>query len=179
MIMKKILFILFLTFISCSEQSLWYNLKLEDKYAEINFPKKPIQKSEIKIIKNTELTFDIFTHQSEQKTSKNLAYIFITTEFPELVIDKIPNNQKLIEFFPFDSIYLYSGEMKLISEKPIKLKQREGKEYKVDYNSGESINTFRVYVNKNYLYIMVTITDVENDLNSEQEKFFNSFKIVE
>ena len=176
--MKKLLFITILIVSSCSKPNKWYNLELKDQNLEIKFPEKPTNRFETTMVKGFELPVNLFIYQDEKKGAQNIVYMFTTTIYPDTIANLFPN--KMDSILDFTSVnYLNSSEMKLISQKKIKHDKIEGRELKVNYMDGEFIMTYKIYLHKKNMYVMNTITDPKNDLNAEQNKFFDSFKVFE
>jgi hypothetical protein len=176
--MKKLLFITILILSSCSKPNRWYNLELKDQNSEIKFPEKPTNRLDKTVVKGFELPVNLFIYQDEKKGAQNVAYMLATTIYPDSIANLFPNEKGSILDLTCRSV-INSSEMKLISQKKIKLNKIEGRELKLDYLDGEFIMTYKFYLHKENMYVMNTITDPKNDLNAEQNKFFDSFKIFE
>jgi hypothetical protein len=66
---------------------------------------------------------------------------------------------------------------KLLTEKNITLDKYQGREIKVDYDNGAAFIRMRLYIVKNKMYILQTITYAAKDNNASINEFLNSFQL--
>ena len=66
---------------------------------------------------------------------------------------------------------------KLLSEKVIELGKYPGREIRVDFQNGLGVIKMRIYLVKNTMFMIQTITDTQKQYNKSVDKFMNSFQL--
>lgn len=67
---------------------------------------------------------------------------------------------------------------KLLNEMIIEFKGYPGREIRIDFQNGTAVITMRLYLIKNKMYMLETITVTDKDFNTSIKKFMNSFDLL-
>jgi hypothetical protein len=150
----------------------------ETKQYEVLFPGKPT--SQVKSVKTEigEISMDIHMFDaSKTGNDDNLVYGFITSDYPSDLVDH--SNKELISNLFRSSIDGAVNNVKgtLLSETDIEINGHPGRAFKVDFNKGFAIINMRMYLVKNTMVMLQTITLTEKQANTSIDKFMNSFKL--
>lgn len=155
----------------------WY--LQETKNCKIYFPRKPEYQNQKLASAIGELSLEIYMYQSEDPKDDNLVYGLVETAYPDSTISSEVNESTLDAFWKGaveGAVKNVQG--KLISETPMDYKGFPGRELKVDYKDGVAIITMRMYLVKNRIYALQTITDPAHDNNAASKKFMSSFELL-
>jgi len=145
---------------------------------KIEFPKKPDLDSTVVNSAIGKLKMYTFMYDaSENKKDENLTYGVLSTEYPDSIV-----NSDRTDLLP---AYFRNGidgsvknvQGKLLSEKTIELNGFPGREIKIDYKEGLAVIKMRLYLVKNKMYIIQTITMTKNEFNKSIDRFMDSFKL--
>lgn len=177
--LKSLAAVLSLLFISFgfTTASQWEMYEVADFKAK--FPSKPNYETQVVNSAVGNLTMHIhMLDASSSGTDENLVYGIITTEYPDSIIDT--NNPELLADMYRSAIdgAVANVKGKLLSETSITLAGKHGgKEVKVDYGEGMAFIKMRLFIIKNKMYILQTITLAEKDNNASINEFLNSFQL--
>jgi hypothetical protein len=176
--LKSLVAVLSLLFISFGFTTAcqWEIYEVADFKAK--FPSKPTYESQVVNSAVGNLTMHIHTYQAvDSETEDNLVYGVISTEYPDSIIDS--NNPELMSSMFRSAIdgAVESVKGKLLTEKNITLDKYQGREIKVDYDNGAAFIRMRLYIVKNKMYILQTITYSAKDNNASINEFLNSFQL--
>lgn len=145
-----------------------------------SFPKKPEADSQLINSPVGNLRFNSFMYDaSEDSTDENLVYGAMTTVYPDALAKQIQDTPFIRGIF--DGAVkggINSVNGKLISQKDIQFQGYPGREVKIDFQNGLAVIRMRMYMVKNWMYTLQTITLTEKDENKSIYRFMNSFKLV-
>lgn len=175
---KKQISLLLLAFmvVSFKNTSDWY--LLVTKSYKILFPKKPIAMTKDIDSKAGKLTMNVYMY-NVSKDEKDHNHLYITNE--TLYPDALFNSEKkdfLDEFFN-NSILgaVNNAHGKLMSKKIIQLDNYPGREVIIGLREGSAVAKLRMYLVKNTMFMIETITDANNQSNKSIDKFMESFQL--
>lgn len=155
----------------------WY--QYDSSEFKVLFPKIPTTTIKKVNTEAGEIQMQVYMYNaSKDETDENLIYGVSSSEYPKKHIESHIEHDNLKTFFK-NSIdgMVNNVKGKLISESIIKLDNFEGREIKIDFKDGLAIIRMRIYLVKNTVYFLQTITKTEKDNNKLITKFMNSFSI--
>jgi hypothetical protein len=156
----------------------WYLFESKEFGFTILFPKKPTEQSQNVESAIGPLKLNLFLYEgANDPTDENYVYGVNYTEYPDSLFVNI-DSTTMSNFFR-GSIDGMVGNVKgeLLSEKTIELKGFPGREVKASLMNGTAIIKARLYLIRNKMYMIETITDTKKDSNQSIDKFFNSFQL--
>lgn len=162
-----------MSFVNPSE---WY--LFEEAGCTILFPDKPDRQVQTLNTEIGDLEMNINMYDaSKGGDDDNLVYGFITTEYPDSLINS-DNKSMIKEFFKSaNEGAVKKVQGKLLSEKSISISGYPGSEVRIDFKKGMAIITMRSYLVKNKMYVLQTICVPKKEKNASASKFFGSFKL--
>lgn len=167
-------------FLSFTKKDNWILFESVDYGFKVEFPKEPTPNpqtvnSEIGMLKMNIFMYDA----SKDKKDNNLVYMVNSTEYPDTLINS--NKTEELDNFFRNSIdgAVNSVHGEILSERVITLNEFPGREARIDFQNGKAVITMRLYLVKNQLYIIQTITETKKDFNLSIKKFFDSFELLE
>ena len=170
--------ILFLL-MSLSKPETWYLLESEPLGYKIEFPKEPTENPQVVNSEIGELKMNIFMlDASKSRKDDNLVYMVNYTEYPDTLISS--EKIDILDNFFRNSIdgAVRNVHGKLLSEKIIKINEYPGREIKIDFKDGMAVIRIRLYLVKNKLYMLQTITETKKDFNKSINRFMDSFELI-
>jgi hypothetical protein len=171
--------ILFFVFALLSLQSWAQNsgYVYENAQISITFPKKPEITTQSVPTAVGDINMNIASYDASKNGDGNFAFSFISSVYPDSLINS--NKKELLQGFFRNSIdgAIKNVDGKLISESEIELNGFPGREVKIDYGNGLAIIFLRLYLVKNNVYFVQTITQTAKDGNADVRKFHQSFKL--
>jgi hypothetical protein len=173
----KTIVVLMLVIISAplSAQTTWYTY--ENERIAITFPQKP--ESSVQTVSTAvgDLDLNIASYDASKNGDGNFAFVFISSIYPDSVINS--NKKDLLKEFFRNSIdgAIKNVDGKLISEKEVELHGFPGREVKIDYGNGLAIIFLHLYLVKNNVYFIQTITRKDKEGNSDVTKFHQLFRL--
>jgi hypothetical protein len=151
---------------------------LETKVFKISFPIKPIEdiqtvKTEIGDLRVKNYTYDVPSFEPDP----NIMYSVAETDYPDSLINSYKT--ELLDQFFEESIksILNSVQGRLLVESNMSIDDFPGREIKIDFHNGLAIIKVRMFLVKNKMIMLQTITYSKNDLNNSVDKFMNSFSL--
>jgi|WetSurSiteA1Bulk_404760.scaffolds.fasta_scaffold36656_1 hypothetical protein len=159
-------------------QDNWFLLKYD--VFNIAFPKEPTSQPQVINSEIGELKINIFMYDaSEAGNDENLVYLVSSTEYPDSLI-----NSGKTEILPdlFKNTLqgiLNNVNGKLLSENVIEINGFPGREVKVDFMEGQAIIKIRIFLVKNKLFMIETITETAKFPNKSIDRFMDSFKLTD
>jgi len=123
-----------------------------------------------------ELKMDMFTYSPKQEDD-NLVYMVIHTVYPKGIVNS-DSLEKRSDFFKVainEAVTNVKG--KLLTQTDLITGNYPGKEITIDYKEGLYIITIRLYLVKNKVYMLQTITETKKSGNETGKRFMNSFKL--
>ena len=153
----------------------WY--KYETTYAQLDFPEKP--NTTVQTVATTigELPMEISMYEGVPDKDDNHLYGFISSVYPDSLINS--DKKELLPKFFRSSIdgAVNNVKGKLLTEKEIQMEGYPGRDVRIDYGDGIAILHIRVFLVKNRVMIIQTITPTSKENNPAAERFHKSFKI--
>jgi len=157
----------------------WYLLESEQYGYKIEFPKEPTENPQVVNSVIGELKMNIFMYDaSKGSKDDNLVYMVNYTEYPDTLINS-EKTDVLSDFFR-NSIdgAVRNVHGKLLSEKEIKIGEYPGREINIDFKDGMAVIRMRLYLVKNKMYMLQTITETKKDFNKSITRFMDSFELI-
>ncbi len=157
----------------------WYLFQSEQYGYKIEFPKEPTENPQVVNSEIGELKMNIFMYDaSKVGKDDNLIYMINYTEYPDTSINS--KRTEILDDFFRNSI---DGAVKnvrgeLLSEKIIKIGEYPGREIKIDFKDGMAVIRMRLYLVRNKMYLLQTITETKKDFNKSITKFMDSFELL-
>ena len=123
-----------------------------------------------------ELQMDIFTY-TPKKEDSNLVYMLIHTAYPAESIhsDSLAKRNGFFESAINGAVTNVKG--KLLTQTDLTIGQYPGKEITIDFQQGQYTITIRMYLVKNKMYLLQTISEPKKSGNELSKRFMNSFKL--
>ena len=123
-----------------------------------------------------ELQMDIFTY-TPKKEDSNLVYMLIHTEYPAESIhsDSLEKRNGFFEGAINGAVTNVKG--KLLTQTDLMIGQYPGKEITIDFQQGQYIIKIRMYLVKNKMYLLQTISEPKKSGNELSKRFMTSFKL--
>ncbi|MFN6946338.1 MAG: hypothetical protein ACK4ND_15425 [Cytophagaceae bacterium] len=171
--------LILLSFMSFIQAEKWFLLESKQYGYKIEFPKKPTEKPQVVNSEIGELKMNIFIHDaSKDGKDDNLIYMVNYTEYPDTLIHS-DKTEILSDFFR-NSIdgAVRNVHGKLLSEKVIQIGEYPGREIKIDFRDGMAVIRMRIYLVKNQMYLLQTITETKKDFNKSITRFMDSFELI-
>jgi hypothetical protein len=163
---------------SFTNQDTWFLLK-SDGFT-ITFPKEPASQPQVVNSDIGELKINIFIYDaSESGADDNLVYLASSTEYPDSLISSEKTEILPVLFKNTIDGILSNIQGKILSETAIEINGFPGREVKVDFMEGQAIIKIRIYLVKNILYMVETITETSKVPNKSIDKFMDSFKLAD
>ncbi|MEO7989088.1 MAG: hypothetical protein ABI663_06070 [Chryseolinea sp.] len=179
--MKSVRFIVILTgLISFSFLTeTWYSLESTDFGFKVLLPKEPVAQNQVVPSAIGELKMNLYIlDTSADEAEDNLLYLVNYTEYPDSLFANA-TEEKFTQILrgSVDGMVTNVGG-KLLSEKVIILNGSPGREVKVSFQEGAAVINARVYLVRNKMYLLETISFPQKDSNQSIDKFFNSFQLL-
>jgi len=160
----------------------WYILQDNDIGFSIEFPVEPQKILEIKATEAGDL--DVYTYKYEPDESvkdENIIYQLACTTLPYF-IEPNANNLKLSDamFKRSIDIILKNTKGKVLSDKPLKLNGYPGKEVRIERKHKHVVYIVKLnlYIIKNKVFIIESVTTEAKQYNKSGTRFFGSFKLL-
>ena len=156
----------------------WYSLESPEFGFKVLFPKEPVAQNQVTPSAIGELKMNMYILDvSADETEDNLLYLVNYTEYPDSLFANAPEEKftKVLKGSVDGMVTNVGG--KLLSEKVITLNGSPGREVKVSFQEGAAIINARVYLVRNKMYLLETISYPQKDSNKSIDKFFASFQL--
>lgn len=113
---------------------------------------------------------------SKVDSAQNIYYAVNYTRYP----DSLDIKALKIDTFYNHSIkgMLANLQSDLIEEKVVYIEGYEGRELRIDFQKGLAIITERLVLADNRYYLLMVVTENENDRNPYIQRFFDSFRLL-
>ncbi|TLX77659.1 hypothetical protein E9993_03180 [Labilibacter sediminis] len=179
--LTKITFIAMLAIglLSFAKAGKWFQFESSEFGFKIEFPKEPTSNPQVINSAIGELKMNMFMyHASSNGKDDNLVYLANYTEYPDSLVNS-ENTETLPTFFR-NSIdgAVTNVHGKLLSEKNIAIDEYPGREVRIDFQQGKAVITMRIFLVKNKMYMLQTITATNKDFNKSITQFMDSFKLL-
>jgi hypothetical protein len=153
----------------------WYLFESSD--FSVEFPHEPTTTAQLVNTAIGEMTMKITMYDASKDGDENLVYGLVTSEYPDSLI-KSSTKETIDELFrrSIDGA-VTNVKGTLLTEKKIELDGFPGRETRADFQNGLAIIKMRMYLVKNKMFLMQTITETSKENNSNSLKFLNSLKL--
>lgn len=179
---NSILFLLFLWLIvqNLNAQNFWRTYELPEYHFEIDFKEPPLFSGDTSSFEEGEIFSYYWENDVNDTTHPNVYYAIGLDIYPPEFIHS-DSSYETIEGFLNSSQYelLDNDDFTLITSELIELNGYPGKKFNWRVNSNYNFLEFRVFLVKNYLYIISTVTYAHANPNSFINKYFDSFKLTD
>lgn len=157
----------------------WYLLKSNKFGFKIEFPQKPKATTHTINTEIGDLKMNLFICDlSNSENDNNLVYLANYSEYPrDLVNSDMKSSLKTFFRNSVDGA-VSSVHGKLLKERVIDYKGYPGREFSVDYENGLAVIKMRMYLVKNKMYMIETISKKEYEFNTSIDRFMNSFELT-
>ena len=156
----------------------WYLFESTAFGLKVEFPAKPIEKSKPINTEAGEITMHMIEFIPAKETpDANLEYLVSYSEYPADIDPDDKEKQKKLCRKTVDAI-VTKLEGKLIKESIITLDGYEGVEARIEYKENTKVLKMRMYIVRNKMYMLETITLMAKDNNKSIQKFMDSFKLL-
>jgi hypothetical protein len=173
-------FSLLCLFICCTTHAAFADWKLfKTNEFHALYPHTPDYDSEIVKSDVGDLKLKMYMYDaSKDSLDDNYVYGVISTEYPDSLINSAFKD-KLANLFR-NSIdgAVTNVKGKLLSEKEITLDGYPGREIRINYPEGSALIKMRLYLVRNKMFILQTISDMKKEENPSVVKFLDSFGLV-
>ena len=151
----------------------------ETKNCKVLFPAKPEASSQMVNSAIGTLKLDLNVYEVPEGTKDdNFVYLLAESEYP----DSLVNSDKkdfLDNFFRKAADGAVKNvQGRLLTENACTLGKFPGREIRIDFQNGKAIIKARMYLVKNILVMLETITDPKLEENKSVEKFMNSIQLT-
>jgi len=174
-----ILFLFFVFTLSAQENKPWKEFISVDGKFRITTPGEMIEKVNEIETEIGDFTYFSYIYQNNEKDAENLVYKVSYVDYPEYTIHS-DSTDFVEEFFHSTietSIQSVHGNLRYADE--IKMLEYPGRIWRVDYNKGhDTIKTKAFIVGRRYYQIQV-VGHRAKSLNRVQDRFFDSFYLIE
>ncbi len=163
----------------CKSQLEWVTIDRDSFY--ISMPESPTIEKDTLFLENRG-TFYVtnYTYVPPKKSNdSNKGYSISYTDYPPnfgIHSDSITLLQAYFDNGINNAVKSIQGK-KLPGGKIISNKGYPGREYYVELRNGAALNTIRIYIVKNRVYVVSIITTPDKSSNRAHYKFFDSFKL--
>ncbi len=126
-----------------------------------------------------ELTYIQFWHQPTSEDPDNFLYSVSYVDYPEHSIHS-DSTDFIDDFFHFTidtSVKKVGGELRYVDD--IQIGEYPGRLWRVDYNKGHGTIKTKVYLVGRRLYQLQVVMHRDKSLNTLQDRFFDSFTLLE
>ncbi len=125
-----------------------------------------------------EITYHSYVYQSPDPGADNLVYMISYCDYPENSIHS--DSTGLVEDFFKETLEsaTFSVEGDLVYSAAITLNDYPGRIWRIHYNQGEASIKSKAFLIKNRFYNVQAITLSDKKLNTQADKFLDSFKVI-
>ena len=158
----------------------WYQFESTPFGFKVEFPAKPIEKIKQTSSLAGDLTLNMFEYivpKEKENTDPNLVYMASYIEYPGDIDGNNKAKQKeLCRKAVDDAAVRLKG--KILKENLNTIDGYEGIEARIEYKEETEVLKMRMYLVKNKMYMLETMTKIAKDNNKSIARFMNSFKLV-
>ncbi|NJN78340.1 MAG: hypothetical protein HC803_08460 [Saprospiraceae bacterium] len=158
----------------------WEIFQSEAGKFQIEMPQLPAYVSKVLDTKNGELTMNAFMHEGEAEVDDNILYMISYIDYPEDQVNaENMDKETLVKFYEGSAKGAASSmDGKITAEAEVEVFGYEGRNFRIDYLDGQAIMRMQVILVKNRIYALQTVALPDNDENAAQNRFFNSFELL-
>jgi hypothetical protein len=156
----------------------WYQFESTPFGFKVEFPAKPVEKTKTISTLSGEVTLNMFEYASpKENPDVNLVYMASYVEYAGDIDGGQKDKQKaLCRKVVDDAVSRLKG--KLVKENVITLEGNEGVEARIEYKDGAEVLRMKMYLVKNKMYMLETVTEMTKDNNKSISRFMDSFKLM-
>jgi len=176
--MKEILFLLLTSILATSAltaQAEWQTFESSKGHFKILTPGDMSQKEQLMETAVGNLLFTTYLYQPKSKDPDNLYYAVSFIDYPENSIHS-DSTEFLDSFFHYTidaSVQSVMGDLRYVDH--IKQDGYPGRLWRVDYKKGTATIKTKAYMVGNRFYQVQVVMHRDKSLNTQQDKFFDSF----
>ncbi|MFT3703872.1 MAG: hypothetical protein QM802_16020 [Agriterribacter sp.] len=144
----------------------------------VQFPGKPEESQQTTPTAIGDQTLNIYMYTSpDENKADNLVYGMIQTIFPDSIVNS--NKTEMVDPLMRNAVdgAAKNVQGKLLSESVISKNGYPGREVKIAFQQDAYIINARIYLVKNYLYMLQTICSKNKDNNKSSSTFMDSFEL--
>jgi len=157
----------------------WVTFTYEDQGFSLKFPGKPEENSQQVTTDAGEVTMHIFSYEAKIG-GDDIVYMAMASEFPESSGINSDNKKKLdVQYRNAIDGGVKNVKGTLVSEENTKIKGYEGRKFKITYDDGAGFIAGKVFLVKRRMYIVQTVASKQNENDPSNERFVNSFKLIQ
>lgn len=174
--MSKLLFLLATCVFA---QNAWQEHTDLDGRFKVFLPGNFTQKTDTIKTEIGQLVYHTSFLQSESAEAENLFYMVSYCDYPSNVVfaDSTGLTEEFFQATIEAAVESVDGTLAYSSD--IKLDTHPGKQWRIDYLDGKAIIKNRAYLVRNRFYSIQTIAWKEKSLNTDGNRFLDSFKLIE
>jgi hypothetical protein len=178
--MKSITTLLTFTLLAFTTAPNWEIFQSEDGRFQIEMPELPAYTSKLLDTKDGTLELHAYMHESDSTIDDNIFYMISYIDYPEDQINsEAMDKETLVKFYNGSAEGAASSmNGRVTEETEVEVFGYEARNYTIDYLEGEAIMRMQVVLIKNRVYALQTIALTKNDKNAAQNRFFNSFELI-
>jgi hypothetical protein len=165
----------FITSTSFTEPKEWKQFESKECRFKINFPAEVTQTSQPVKTAAGDLTLHIFQADvSSDTANNNIIYMVNYSALPDSI--NSTRKEKMDDFFERSiNGMVRNAKGTVLSQKKVDYKSYPGREVRVDLQ-GQATLTVKLILIENRYYILLAITAVAKEPNTDIKKFFDSFE---
>jgi len=155
----------------------WIMIATEN--CKIYFPHQPTDQTGTVNTAKGDLKVNIYSYKvAASAKDENLAYALTVTEYPDSVV--LSQNQEQTDAFFSASIsgMLNNFHGKLVGESKTTIQGFPGRQVKLNLQHGGAIMNIHLFLVKNRMYMLETITKADKAPNNSIKRFMSSFEII-
>ncbi len=160
----------------------WYLLQSKELGFKIEFPVEPTTTKQQAELETGAVTLNIFMYDATKtrKKDENLVYMVMMSEYPDMRINSTKMNKEELKNYYKNAIggAVKNVHGKQLDETIITLNGYEGRQVRIDFNDGLAVITLRLFLIKNKMYMLQTITETKKDFNFSIKRFMDSFYLL-
>jgi len=161
--------------LTTSAQKDWQVFQSSEGNFTVLVPGDMIHKEQLMETAVGNLVFTTYLYQPDTKDPDNFYYAVSFVDYPEHSVHS-DSTDFLDSFFHYTidtSVKSVTGELRYVDH--IKLNDYPGRLWRVDYKKGTATIKTRAYMVGNRFYQIQVVMNRDKSLNTEQDKFFDSF----
>jgi hypothetical protein len=158
----------------------WEIFQSEAGRFQIEMPELPAYTSQILDTKSGVLELHAYMHEGDADIDDNILYMITYIDYPEDQINSETMDKVALVKFYNGSAEGSASSMngRVTEETEVEVLGHEARNFTIDYLGGEAIMRMQVVLIKNRVYALQTVALSKNDKNAAQNRFFNSFELV-
>jgi hypothetical protein len=178
--MKLTIILLAFTLFAFTTVADWEIFQSEAGKFQIEMPELPAYTSQLLDTKGGALELHAYMHEGDSDVDDNILYMITYIDYLEDQINsETMDKAALVKFYNSSAAGAASSmNGRVTEETEVEVLGHEARNYTIDYLEGEAIMRMQIVLIKNRVYALQTIALTQNDKNAAQNRFFNSFELV-